>query len=140
MPAWNLTVSSATGSYSSALVTLEANTRMHRFITPDGSRFVFVTNRDGNDDIYVADGDGRNPVQLTSSPANDHDPAWSPDGTQIPFPSNRTKDPDSNYNTDIWVVAADNTDKGESLLQITTNPGLDEAPQTSIRLPVQTAV
>jgi putative ABC transport system permease protein len=34
-----VTVSSATGSYSSALVTLEANTRMHRFITPDGSRF-----------------------------------------------------------------------------------------------------
>ena len=30
--------------------------------SPDGSRFVFVSDRNGNDDIYVADGDGRNPV------------------------------------------------------------------------------
>ena len=35
----------------------------------------------------MADGDGRNPVRLTNNPANDRDPAWSPDGTQIAFSS-----------------------------------------------------
>mgnify|MGYP001828716057 CR=1 FL=1 len=33
-----VTVSSPAGSYASALVTLEAGTRMHRFLTPDGSQ------------------------------------------------------------------------------------------------------
>src|SRR4029077_11750633 len=48
------------------------------------------------------------------------------------FTSNRTTpDPDRNYNSDIWVVAADNTDKGAHLTQITTNPGSDRAPTWS---------
>ena len=48
---------------------------------------MFVTSRDGNAEIYVADADGRNPVRLTNDPANDREPAWSPDGTQIAFSS-----------------------------------------------------
>ncbi len=49
----------------------------------------------------------------------------------VAFTSNRTDDPDANYNTDIWVVKADNEDKGEELLQITTNPGPDASPAWS---------
>jgi len=81
--------------------------------------------------LYVLDVESKKMAQITSGDFDDSEPAWSPDGKRIAFTSNRTEDPDSNYNTDIWVVAADNTDKGQILLQVTTNPGPDAAPDWS---------
>jgi dipeptidyl aminopeptidase/acylaminoacyl peptidase len=81
--------------------------------------------------LYVFDVTSKKMTQITSGDFDDSEPCWSPDGTQIAFTSNRTEDPDSNYNTDIWVVAADNTDQDKSLLQITTNPGPDGTPDWS---------
>ena len=42
-----------------------------------------------------------------------------------------TADADRNYDENIWVVSADNTDKGGQLTQITTNPGEDHSPAWS---------
>ena len=72
--------------------------------------------------------------QITSGDFDDSEPAWSPDGTRIAFTSNRTSDPDSNYNTDLWVVDASPGAAGgepRPLLQITSNPGPDAAPAWS---------
>ncbi|HKK46789.1 MAG TPA: S9 family peptidase [Balneolaceae bacterium] len=69
--------------------------------------------------------------QVTSGEYNDSDPVWSPDGNRIAFVSNRTNMPDRNSNTDIWVVNANNTDKGTHPTQVTTNDGPDHSPAWS---------
>ena len=81
--------------------------------------------------LFVLDVETKKTTQITSGDFDDSEPSWSPDGTRIAFTSNRTADPDSNYNTDIWVVTADNRDKGQELLQITSNPGPDSSPAWS---------
>ena len=79
----------------------------HNFLpafSSDGSQIVFMSNRDGNPDLYVVNADGTGEVRrLTNHPAIDVSPTWSPNGQQIAFTSDRTGAPQ------IYVVGADGT-------------------------------
>ena len=81
--------------------------------------------------LHVFDVEGKKLAQVTSGDHDDAQPAWSPDGRFLAFVSNRTEDQDTNYDSNVWVVAADNPDKGRTLVQLTTNPGEDEEPAWS---------
>jgi len=82
--------------------------------------------------LYVFDLAGRTMRQVTSGDYDDAAPAWSPDGRWLAFASNRSRpDPDATYDSDIWVVAADNTDQGAHPTQVTTDPGDEREPAWS---------
>ena len=51
-----------------------------------------MSDKSGNEDIWVMDADGKNKVQLTTDSAKDLYPEWSPDGKKIAFYSEREGD------------------------------------------------
>jgi Tol biopolymer transport system component len=78
------------------------------------NRIAFQSTRDNPlgtaSEIYTINPDGTGLVRLTNNPADDRDPAWSPDGTKIVFSSNR-----SPYlrgfvgHRHLWIMNADGT-------------------------------
>jgi len=44
--------------------------------SPDGKKIAFVSNRDGDNEIYVMDADGTNVRQLTNNTADEWGPDW----------------------------------------------------------------
>jgi dipeptidyl aminopeptidase/acylaminoacyl peptidase len=76
--------------------------------------------------LYVFELAGKTLKQVTSGDFDDTEPAWSPDGKLLAFTSNRSApDPDATYDSNLWVVEAENQDRGGHLTQVTTNPGSD---------------
>jgi Tol biopolymer transport system component len=57
----------------------------------DGTLLAYASDRSGqgNLDIWVQQMDGSTPVRLTSYEVDEHQPSFSPDGTQIAFRSER---------------------------------------------------
>lgn len=54
------------------------------------SKIVFISNRDGNDELYMMDFDGHNQTRLTFNKDRDYMPAWSADGKKIAYTSYRS--------------------------------------------------
>jgi len=50
-----------------------------------GGEVLFLSNKDGDDDVYVANADGSSARALTSSAGSEQSPRWSPDGTRFAF-------------------------------------------------------
>lgn len=88
--------------------------------SPDGSRIAFASTRSGNQEIWVADGNGRNPRRLTSfSGPPVGSPKWSRDGRWIAFDSRR------DGAGDIYLVSPE----GGAVRRVTDDPATDHIPQ-----------
>lgn len=77
-------------------------------VTPVGGGkglLAFASTRGGSDDVYMIRVDGSEIKRLTNNPANDNEPAWSPDGSRIVFVSDR------NGNPQILLMNADGSDQ-----------------------------
>ncbi len=81
--------------------------------------------------LYVLDLGDKVLTQITSGDYDDSQGAWSPDGKLVAFASNRTAEADGNENSDLWIVAAANTDQGRTLRRVTSNQGADYSPAWS---------
>ncbi|PVX23223.1 MAG: hypothetical protein CW716_12615 [Candidatus Bathyarchaeum sp.] len=90
-------------------------------ISGDGTKVVYQSNVDGDQEIFVIDSDGTNLTQLTNNAATDRNPSISNDGTKIAFESNVDGD------WDIFVINSD----GTGLTQLTSNTLADAYPAIS---------
>lgn len=91
--------------------------------SPDGSRLVYASDRDGDAEIFVSRPDGSEPVRVTDNAVGDWDPAWSPDGRRIAFASERDGD------VEIYTAAVG----GGDVRRLTTRRGDDWNPSWSRR-------
>ena len=74
--------------------------------SPDGRSILFVSDRDGDPDIYLMDADGSNVRQLTNQPGYDGGPFFSPDGRWIAYRTDRIE----KDMLQIHVMRADGSD------------------------------
>lgn len=88
--------------------------------SPDGSRVVFCSFRDGDGEIYVMDADGKNQTRLTNTKGYDGGPFFSPDGKKIVW-RRFTLD---EKNAEVWTMDAD----GKNQTQVTTIGAMAWAP------------
>ena len=111
------------------LVTVDPNPEQWQFTTqpgfdcypsfsPDGEHIVYMKEHDKNRDLFIADMEGNDILQLTDVEAHDYEPNWSPDGEHIAFTTRR------DGNSEIYVMDAD----GSNLTRLTDDPGLDWRP------------
>jgi dipeptidyl aminopeptidase/acylaminoacyl peptidase len=87
--------------------------------SPEAEQIAFVTNRDGNDEVYLMNPDGKSVKNLSNNTAKDHSLAWSPDGSKIIFVSDRQQD-----GVDIHVMDSD----GKNAERLVTNVGIETYP------------
>ena len=87
-------------------------------VSSDGERLLFSSDRAGNQDLWTMSLESGEMQKMTTDPAPDWSPAWSPDGKGIVFYSARSG------NRDIWLIPM----SGTPMRQMTKNEESDVNP------------
>lgn len=93
-------------------------TNAYPAFSPDGEKFAYMSNADGDFDIYVRYFNERIVLKLTDAPDRDGTPVWSPDGSKIAFQSFR------DGHSQIYIMNAD----GSNQRNLSNSPAHDEHP------------
>ncbi len=94
--------------------------------SPDGSKIAFTRDGVGGQDIWVMNVTGSGviqlpklliPIQLTNTPGDDEQPAWSPDGSKMAFASRR----DCNQYVCFHEIYVMNASDGSGVVRLTAD-------------------
>lgn len=91
--------------------------------SPDGSQLIFVSNRSGRSEVYLALADGSDPEQVTFNESEKFYPFWSPDGQTIYF----TQAPSSTKSNIFAISMSDIKNKKYSARNVTKHSGRNTA-------------
>jgi len=109
------------GAAAAEQVFASSKPEMQADYSPDGKRIVFVSGRSGTVEIWIANADGSNPIQLTSNLDRPLRPRWSPDGRHVAFAAR------PGGNVDVYVAEVN----GGPARRLTTHSHEDSSAQWS---------
>jgi TolB protein len=92
-------------------------------ISPDGTRLIYASRRNGYWDLYILELATGQVTRLTDTPEYEASPTWSPDGQWIAY---------ERYNgisLDIYIQSL--ADPTSTPIQLTDDPGIDRSPAWS---------
>jgi Tol biopolymer transport system component len=92
--------------------------------SPDGTKFIYISNKSGNSEIYTCNVDGTNESRVTTTNDIETNPIWCPDGQYILFARSENEDP---FGFEIYKMKLDGTE----FTQLTNNTAYDECPKPS---------
>ena len=97
----------ADGSNQRAIIPYNGYHDGYASVSPDSTKIAFVSNRDGQEELYVMDFDGSNQTRLTFDNAGSHwpTPKWSPDSTRLTYWTRQQS------NDDVFVIYADGSNQ-----------------------------
>ena len=96
------------------------------FIPAGDSGIVYVSDTDGDRDLYVVDAKTGEASRLTNNGGHDEEPRWSPDGKQIAYVSRESGDKEIN------VISRE----GQDVKRLTNSQGLDASPRWHPKQPM----
>lgn len=97
------------------LVSSAKNTNSPKYMNPN-RKLLFVSNQDGDREIFITNLKGENLTQLTQNSSDDYDASWSPNGQHILFTSNR-----DNGNSEVYIMRTD----GSQQVNLSKSAGYD---------------
>ncbi len=91
--------------------------------SPDGSKIAFISNADGDFDVYVMNANGTSLRKVTENEANDTNVEWAPNGSRLLFSSDRSG------TWELYTMRTDGSDAKEIAIDLqgsgVTNGGRD---------------
>jgi TolB protein len=102
---FDIWVTASDGSGTPAQVTADPAHDTQPRWSPAGDLIGFVSDRDGNPELYVTNPDGSVQTRLTDTPAEEKEISWSPDGSKMAFAS-----PREGGKFQVFVMDPDGTD------------------------------
>ena len=94
------------------------------------AQIAFMSQRDGNPEIYVMNADGGNLRRLTDNSDKDFSPSWSPDGKRIAFMSDRDGQVHARHGWSTYEIYVMDVN-GNNQRNLTNNPDDDQYPSWS---------
>lgn len=81
--------------------------------SPDGTRIVYVAERNGQQDLYLAKADGTGEERLTNDAEVDRYPTWSPDGNRVAWARRLEAG---------WAIHTIDIEGGAASIEVVTQP------------------